>query len=405
MAHLLMRTHLWALALAFCLSFFGQAFAADNPAAPTPPAGSPAAVKLKLLGQLETDGYLSHKLADEARLKYVTPEDMVAPTAASATEAPAGPNFWDRVMTWTNVFYVMGVVVLLIAFAGWIAELAGLFMIIILAIPKELYQLVFLGAGAAMTANRFIPSLAILAENHSFYVALFGSVANLVVLAWVIGSHPKLETLVEKLAKLRVPLNTIASGVLMAYFGFLALGYHSEIFGFLAAVAFASALTFTIGYRPGVLWMDFEDKALSSMIFGNLTALILYTSLKLSGHLPPAAELFEVGLTYYCTIALGLGFLVGASPFKWRHIKSPVGYLALFILTVLGFLFAYVFYDFKVVGSILCVFAVLLALEWHAKLCNEAGFVGGMFLLGAALVGLSSVMERYGHLLVLSAAG
>lgn len=405
MAHLLMRTHLWALALAFCLSFFGQAFAADNPAAPTPPAGSPAAVKLKLLGQLETDGYLSHKLADEARLKYVTPEDMAAPVDGLATGAPAGPSFLDRVMTWTNVFYVMGVVVLLIAFAGWIAQIAELFMAAIMAIPKELYQLVFLGTGAAMTANRFIPSLAGLAENHSFYVALFGSLANLVVLAWVVASHPKLEALVQKLANLRLPLGTITAGVLLLYFGALALSYHSEMFGFLAAVAFASMLTFTVGYRPGVLWMEFEDKALSSMIFGNLTALVLYTSLKLTGHLPPAMALFEVGLTYYCTIALGLGFLVGASPFKWRNANSPIGYLVLFILTVLGFLFAYVFYDFKVVGSILCVFAVLLALEWLAKLCNEAGFVGGMLLLGAALLELSAAMERYGHLLVLRTAG
>lgn len=83
MAHLLMRTHLWALALAFCLSFFGQAFAADNPAAPTPPAGSPAAVKLKLLGQLETDGYLSHQLAAIAHFLQSNGVEVVAQGADS----------------------------------------------------------------------------------------------------------------------------------------------------------------------------------------------------------------------------------------------------------------------------------------------------------------------------------
>lgn len=389
---------LWGFVFAFCLSFFGQVFASEQ-AAPVP-AGTVAEVKLKLLGQLETDGYLSHELADEARLKYVTPEDRVSAVQGVAA-AKAEPSFFYRLMAWTNLFYVLGVVVLLVAFAGWIVELAALFMSVILAVPREVYQGGFLLTGMGLISNKVW--LAGVPASYSFYLALFGAIASLVVLTWVLETHPRLAATVRKVfAPGRIPLGIATSFWAMLYFGGLALGYQSEIFGFIAAVAFSGMLTFTVGYGPGVLWMTFEDKALPAMVFGNLAALLLYTGLKLTGNLPADALLFEVGLTYYCTIAMGVGFLVGASPFDWRSKGSPLGYLALFILTVFGFLFAYVFFDFKVVGSILAVFGVLLALEWHAKLCMKAGFVLGMFLLGVALVGLSWVMEHYGYLLVLA---
>lgn len=395
-----MKNILLGFILSLCLALFGQAFAEDS-AAPAKPATT-GEVKLKLLGQLEADGYLSQKLADEARIKYVTPTDLTMPVSASAPAAE--PSLWDRVMTWTNLFYVLGVIVLLVAFAGWIASLAALCMSVLLAIPKEVHQGVLLSASATMTLNRFIPALNGLAEHHSFYVALFGSLASLVVAHWTLETHPRFANLARKLLAVGLPNDLAIAFWLMVYFGALALGYHSEMFGFLAAVAFSGMLSFSIGYRPGVLWMDFENKALPAVVFGNLGALLLYTGLKLTGHLPAEATLFEVGLTYYCTIAMGVGFLVGASPFAWRQSKSPIGYLVLFLVTLLAALAAYVFFDFKVVGSILSVFAVLLALEWHAKLCMQAGFVFGMFLLGSALVGLSTMMERHGHLLVLYVA-
>ena len=80
-----MKNILLGFVLSLCLALFGQAFA-EEVASPAKPATA-GEVKLKLLGQLETDGYLSQKHADEARLKYVTPADLATPVSASA---PAG---------------------------------------------------------------------------------------------------------------------------------------------------------------------------------------------------------------------------------------------------------------------------------------------------------------------------
>ena len=113
--------------------------------------------------------------------------------------------------------------------------------------------------------------------------------------------------------------------------------------------------------------------------------------------------LFAVGLEYYCTIAMGVGFLVGASPLA-REGGAVGGYLMLFIAVVAAAVTGYFFYDLKVIGSILCCIGVLLALEWIGYLSYQTGFLFGTFLMGVVLYGGALLLERYAHLIVLRLA-
>ena len=391
-------------AILACLALCAHAQAPDAGAAGAQgraSAATAASVKLDLIGQMERDGALSPQQAQRAKEKYISEGDLRELSEAQAQALQKEPGLWERYATWTGFFYFLGVALLAVAFAGWIAKLAKLFLVVIVAVPKEVYQGAFLCAGAWMALNGVLmPGL--LSQTHAFWMAAFGAAANLILAGWILESHPKLAEALKKLFSLGLPLGSVASFWLMLYFGSLALAYGSEIFGFAAAVMFSGMMTFAVGYRPGVLWMDFEEKALPAVIFGNLAAVAGYAALKVSGHLPQEAALFEAGISYWCSIAMGVGFLVGASPYEWRRAgQSPWGWLGLLAAVTLAGVFGYVFFDLKVIGSVLCVFAFLVCMEWYSKLCMKAGFVGGALMMGLALVGIASAMERWGSLVVL----
>lgn len=353
-------------------------------------------VKLELLKNLQTDGYLSDKLAQEAREKYITPEDVQALPAPGSVKAEE-PSFLDRHLSWSSFFKVLAIGLFLVAFGQLLVQLASAAYELIVAVPKGVYQTAFLGtAGFGLAFPEKIWA------SQAFYVALFCAFAAPMVVSWVIESHPKFKAALKKLFNLGIPPASVASAWLMVYFGALALHYQSEILGFAAAVALSGVLSFGMYYRPGLLVLDFKEKALPAVVLAHLAILGTYAVLVATQALPPEAKYFSVGLEFYCTIAMGVGFLVGASPFQRR---SGAGYLALFVGVLMAGVYGYFFYDdLKVIGSILCVIAVLLALEWGGYLCSKAGFILGAVLLGAALYGLSLGLEAYGHLLILRVA-
>jgi len=356
-------------------------------------------VKLELINNLQTDGFLSERLAQDAREKYVNPDDLRAKTTSlSASAEQAEPSFLDRYVSWSNAIKVAGVVLLLVAFSGWISQLASKVLFLIVAVPKELYQVVFLGA---TWTGLLAPSL--LWPSQAFYLALFSAFANLSVLAWVVKSHPKLKVALEKLFSFGLPAMSVLSFFAMLYFGALALHYQSEIFGFFAAVALSGVFTFGMYYRPGVLILDFDEKATPAVVLGHLAVLAGYSVLAVQNLLPQQAQLFSVGLQYYCTIAMGVGFLVAASPFQGRK-AHPAGFLVLFLVVLQAALFGYFMFDLKVIGSIVCVFAVLLTLEWVAHLSYRAGFLAGTFVMGVSLYLASLAMESFGNFIVLRLA-
>lgn len=374
--------------LALCLGLFAMpSLAADAPQT----AGQ---VKLELLKQLEKDGYLSQKLALEAKLKYVDPKEVSVPLAkpGDAVEASTQPSFFERYVTLANFFKLVAVVLLLVWASGFIAKCAKGLLFLIIAVPKEVYQTVLLSVTLTMTLR---PEL--IWASQAFYLALFGAFANILLVGWVLESHPKLGEALAKIFKLGIPLASVASFWGMLYFGALAVAYQSQIFGFFAAVCLSGMLSFGMYYAPGVLTLFFNEKATGAVIWGHLLVLTAYCVAKVAGVLPAQAGLFAVGLQYYCTIALGVGFLVGAAPLA----KGRAGYLALFLAVFLAAMCGYHLYDLKVIGSIVCVFAVLLFLEWVGYLSYRAGFLAGTFVMGVLLYGASLVMENFASFLVL----
>lgn len=350
-----------------------------------------ADVKIELIKEMKKDGYLSDKMANEVSEKYITESDKkpISETVVSKS----GSISWQEWLSWTNFFKVLGVILFLIAFSGLLKKMVLGMWDLIVKVPQFVYQGTFL--------SMFMTGLLrpdVIWESQAFYIALFSSFALIMVLAWIAHAYPKVLEFVKKLFNIGIPFESVLSFYGMLYFGALAWFYHSSIFGFFAAVCLSGVFSFTMKYVPGILFLDFKEKMLNAVVFGHLAVLLIYVYFFRS--MPEVTKYYDIGIQYYCTIAMSVGLLVGASPFYKRG--SAVGYgllfLALFFLSSYG----YFFLDLKVIGSIVSCFFVLMVLEWIGYIGFQGGLIAGCAVLGASLYGVSMLLEKYGQMLILS---
>lgn len=382
---------MFGVIFALCLALFSGVALAEAPR-------TEAAVQLDLLHKLEADGFLSKKLASEATVKYVDVKQLQAPGAAVTTTAAPADSVWSRYVTWLNFIKVLAVILLLIAFGGTINNIIKGVWHILAQVPVLVYQLPMLAVSVYAT----IAPQALWA-SQSIYVVLLAAFTNIILAGWVLIMHPKLAEALIRFFKMGIPVASVVSFWAMLYFGVLAVHYDSQIFGFFTAVSFSGVLSFGLYYSTGTLFLQFGDKGLMAVVFGHLAAIGLYMFLKVTGSYPVAAHVFDSGIEYYCTIALCTGLLVGSSPWTYLKDSRPL-MVMLFILVFAGAMTSYFFWDFTVIGSIVSCFFILFVLEWIAKLGYSGGVVVGSAVLGASLYGTVLLMEKYGSLIVLSAA-
>lgn len=351
---------------------------------------SKADIKVELIQDMKKDGYLSDKMAIEVGKKYITEEDK-KPLAQSVVQEKKIATSKDW-LSWSNFFKVVGVILILVATSGILKKIMLGVWHLIVAVPQYVYQAGFLGIFATGLLR---PDL--IWQSQSFYIALFSSFALIMVLVWIVDAYPKVLEVVKRFFNFGVPFESIVSFYGMLYFGALAYFYESSIFGFFAAVCLSGVLSFTMNYVPGVLFLDFKEKMLNAVVFGHLIVLGIYVYFFLT--VPELTKYYDIGIQYYCTIAMSVGLLVGASP--WYKRGSAVGYALLFALLFLVSSYGYFFLDLKVISSIISCFFILLVLEWLGYIGFKGGLILGCAVLGASLYAMSLLMEKYSHMLVL----
>lgn len=353
-------------------------------------------VKLDLLKQLESDGYLSATLRAEATAKYVKPAELQMPLAepARATELQ-GRSLQERHWSWVGGFKALGVLVLFVSVCTFIFYA----MPSLLTGPKEVYQALFLALGGVLTLR---PEL--LWPHQPYFLALFGAFFTLLILRWVLLTHPRLMDALNKVFDLGVAPMWVASFLGMLYFGGLALHYQSQIFGFAAAVCLSGVLSFSLYYRQHLLNFSLPPTGVHAVALAHLLVLGGYLVAKVTGQLPAQASLFAVGLEYFCTIVMGIAFMRCATTDSGHFNATTLSYLALFAVVAFAAIAGYHLFDLKVVSSVIVVFGALTALQWIGHLCLKMGLamgvISGTALLGSALYGGAFLVERYGHLIV-----
>ena len=97
--------------------------------------------------------------------------------------------------------------------------------------------------------------------------------------------------------------------------GFVALYYGSHIIGFMAIMAFMTALNFVAGTVPGVVYLGWDkDEQVPRTTVAAGLLLILYVLMSITGTNPRIA-VFQEGLAFWGTLVYFLGVLIMSS--KW----------------------------------------------------------------------------------------
>lgn len=355
---------------------------------------SEGSVKIDLISQLQKDGYLSDKMAKEVANKYVSPKDFELVNKVEATPDVKKGVQWSEYMSWVNFIKTIAVICFIIMFHGMIVKVIKGLWVFIVKVPTIVYQVLFLGCSLYGTV---LPET--IFASQAFYIALLCSFTNIMIIFWVIDTYKQIQEFLDKLLKLKIAPEVMLSLVGMLYFGVLAFAYHSSIFGFFSVVCLSSAFSFSVGYIPGVLYLDFKENMLNAVVFGHLLVLGIYSVMLTHGMFVEYTQYFNVGIQYYCTIAMCVGLLVGSSP--WSN-KSVGMYLTVFVVLAVLASFGYFFWDLKVIASIILCFFVLVVIEWIGYMSYKANYLLCVGVIGTILYTLSLGLEKYGSMIVLS---
>mmetsp|Transcript_12538 Transcript_12538/g.21400 ORF Transcript_12538/g.21400 Transcript_12538/m.21400 type:complete len:401 (+) Transcript_12538:123-1325(+) len=361
---------------------------ASNPAQTVDENKSLATIKLELITKLEGDGYLDANQAAEAIVKYIASEDRKIIVQATKHSA------WNGYISWINFFKVIAVLFFLVAFSGFISVIISSTWHLLRKIPPFVLQgLGFVICGVGLVVPQWISA------KQSFYIAVFCAFGNWMILGWVSRAYPQLARELKKIwAKLKyIPFYSVVGFLVMIYFGVLARRYDSSLFGFFSAVGLSAMFSFSLYYTPGTLYLMMEKEMVDHVIFGHLLALACYIPLyKL---MPELTEPFDIGIQYYCTIAMSTGLLIAASPFMGK-LSMAIDRALLFVLLFFLAGYGYFFFNLKVISSIILSYFLLFVLEWIAYWGYRGGLISGSILVGVSLYGLAMFMERFSSYIV-----
>ncbi len=358
-----------------------------------------ADVKTELINDIREDGYLSDKMAEEVSLKYIKIEDtkkyITTDNTQEVSEEIKEKTTWTSYLSFINLIKVAAIVLLLIAFSGVIKHTLVYCAFFIYSIPAYAYQSI-----ALLASIIGLVKPEIISEKEFFYVALFSSFSLIATLYWIIAWYENVQEFFKKIFNLGIPPHVLVSFYGLIYFVILAFAYESSIFGFFAAVCLSGLFSFSIMYIPGVVTLDFEEKLMPAIIISHTAILGLLTFLNVNNLYSDYVSYFNIGVQYYCTIALALSLLVGSSPFYKPKLGNGL-YIFAFIALVAVASFGYFFWDIKVVASILICFFVLMLLEWIGYIGYHINFILGTALVGASLYAVALFLEKYSSMIVL----
>ena len=367
------------------------------------------------------------------------------PLACECPSCFALPPAVHRAMSLANAVKVVAVALLLVAFGQVIVRIVDRAWRVLAKVPVEVYQAAFASTTLAglVASPQVVPA-------HAFSVALLSCFAFLLTAQWVVSSHPAIVQFAQRLKQRGWPVHTTLWHAGILSFAALALLHASRVFGLAAAVVYSAWNSFGVAYEPGTLTLGFADDGchLSQAVVGHLAVLLPFSAAQAARALPARLAVFDVGVDYYLSIAFGIALLIGASPWRplwddamerWadereedpeeegnepraRHASRAAerqryqrqagqrgqrrrcrrewplaAYMVLTVLSLVVTMTAFFLTEVKSVGSVVCVCAVLLAMEWVAFYAHAFGFVAVAVAVGSMLYGTAMLIERLGQ--------
>lgn len=388
------------------LMVFSSLSLASETTTPVEKGQSLSEIKTELIENLKNDGLITGENATIALQKY---GNIATEHQKLMVQDDTG---WRSYLTLANAMKLVGVILIFIAFSGWISKLVRACWIVIAAIPIIAYQAVALGASLTATI-----APALIWESQSFYVVLLASFLNLAIIGWILATYPRVVAFLEKIFKLDIPVDCVGLFYLSVYFAVLGFYHMSIVFATLTAFTVTALIaTSIVHYMEKPKKGAEKEKSLSQhvihVVVGSTIAFMigLYTVLKVTGIAPEIVGLFNVSVQYIMIAVLAFILQLYTSPFSGFDSKHSIfdfsNMKRMGIATIITGLFAiyaafaYVIFDMKVAATLVLVSLVILAFQWVIHYGYKVGVLFGSALIGALLYGSALLVEKWGSLLV-----
>ena len=287
-----------------------------------------AQVILETIQDLEKTGYITSKNALEAKKEFVfsKPELLQVDTSIQETTLDSTVS-WTEYLSLINIMKVMAVIFLLIAFKGVVFK----FIILFVAIPQYVYQTLLLTLSLTLT---FYPDL--IWATEASYLSIFGVIANIVIVAWIIATYEDLFTRLFKMLSLNMNPEIVASVYATLYFGFFAIYIDSSVLGIIAAMSFVSIFSFTMSTSGVCTYIGYDrDDLIGVSLISTLIIVSGYSIITIMGINVPHIEVFSIGIQYVLTIVLVITLVIQTS-FVYEEDNTFALSTFLFIMVFIG---------------------------------------------------------------------
>lgn len=354
-------------------------------------------IMIDTINLLEEEGFITDKNAKEAKKEFVFNNESLKKIQEELKEVENISKTNDssftlsEYLTLVNVLKTLAVVAFLIAFRGVLLK----FIVFFTEIPVIIYQAVLLAISLFLTFN---PES--IFNSHADYLSMFGVVANIMVLGWIVATYEEFFEKLFKIFSLNIPVSIILPFYLSLYFGLFAVMIESQFLGILSVISFVAMFSFvfiTTGLTT-IIGFNKEDFILPSILI-NSAILTAYSAIELNGVNIPYVEFFSVGIEYIVSLCLVVALIITSSPFNKEEEGFGFGFFMMIVAFVCGLLGAFVF-NMTVIPAFLNTAFFLFAAGWITYLVSSLGGIMIAFTLGAILYGGAMLMESYPELFV-----
>lgn len=360
-----------------------------------------ADVKTNMVISMQQDGYLNSDAAKEVIQKYISKEDSSISIGevqnTKNIENVEGVSQWMKYISIINVMKVLGIILLLFAFGDFLSKIILKFWRVIASIPLLVYQVVFLSLSIYGT---LFPKE--VWESQYFYIVLFCSIANILLICWILNEYKVIVDFFEKLIKLNFPIEVSVSFIITVYFMFLTSGYESKLFGAISILGLTVFLILSVMKVENWMKVEFGKDVLKHIFIVGVLFSIIMCVVQLDSFLLYSNTIayFNLPLQLSCALCLFVPIVFKTSPMTKEDKKERTFYFAgLFVLALFSAIL-YVNMNMVIIPMCAVVVIFLVALQWLANWSFKKSFLVGLLSMGITMFGLAWLLEKYSQVVL-----
>jgi len=337
----------------------------------------------QVIYQLEKDGFIDKETSIKAIDHYKNNKELNNQLSEQFNKEKTS---WTQYITFMNILKLIGIVLILIATRGILYKIIKSMLFIIIAVPLILYQTAALILGVMLTYN---PEF--FWAKEAFYVNLFGSTLNIIVVGWIMYTYEGiLAAIIKLLNKIKISEEIFVLSLLTGYYYHLSLLETSMFYGTIAVMFFSGLFIYCVSR----LFKDISEKQILYLFnFFGLGLFSLFVFLDITNVNHVFLDKLMFGLEYVSALIVIVSLLILSSPF-FDRMSAILPSIMIAILSAIGFMFG-MSNGYVEVSGLINTLVLITAFQWVFYLVKDSNYIIVCLVAGLLLFGTGKLIESY----------